>query len=136
MIGKGELIVSIIELYDALEASKRERDKRQVPAVIRTADTDGRELSKIDARMLEAGRIKVYESCMYSWRECKATKDEETGAISVMPYGTWLKEKVNSVPDYMSKTDFYEYFADRLQADYEREKQDAIAKLAVKGDDE
>lgn len=135
MIGKGELIVSIIELYDELEASKREQDK-QAPVVIKPADTDGSELSKIDARMLEAGRIKVYENCIYSYRECRATKDEETGAISVTPYGKWLKEKVYNVPDYMSKTDFYEYFADRLQADYEREKQDAIAKLAVEGDDE
>lgn len=135
MIGKGELIVSVIELYDALEALKMEQG-RQTLALAKPADADGHELSKIDARMLEVGRIRAYESCMYSWFECKATKDEETGAINVTPYAQWLKEKVRSVPDYMSKTDFYEYFADRLQTDYEREKQDAIAKLAVKGDDE
>lgn len=136
MIGKGEIIMGIIELYDALEASKVERDKRQVPSVRECINGEGRELSKIDAMMLDAGRIKVYESVMYSWRECRAVRDDETGAISVTPYAKWLNDKVRSVPDYMSKTDFYDYFADRLQQDYEREKQDAIAELAVEGDDE
>lgn len=136
MIGKGELIMSIIELYDELEIGKRERESWQVPAVLECSKNDSSGLSKVDERMLEVGRIRVYESGIYSWNECKADKDDETGAISVTPYAKWLKSKVNSVPDYMSRADFYEYFADRLQADYEREKQDAIAKLAVEGDDE
>lgn len=136
MIGKGELILGIIGLYDELEAAKKERDKLHVPAVIEIAENGNGELSKIDMRMLEAGRVKVYENAMYSWHRCSAIKDDETGAIEVTPYTRWLNDKVNNVPDYMSKTDFYEYFADRLKADYEREKQDAIAKLAVEGDDE
>ena len=138
MIEKGEMIMGGVELFDALEEAKRaadeakRRDEARNRAACEAPHSDGGP-SSLDARMIEAGRAEVYGSSTYSWERCDATRDEETGAIAVTPYEKWRKSKVNSVPEYMSRTDFYEYFADRLKADYEREKQDAIAKLAVEG---
>lgn len=131
-IEKGELILGIISLFDELEAAKQAA--RNVETVY--VDKDGEGLSQTDLIMLQAGRREVYKDCLYSWIECDASRDEETGAIKVTPYDTWLKKKVRKVPNYMSRVEFYDYFADRLTEDYEREKQDAIAKLAVTGEDQ
>lgn len=135
MIGKGEIIMGIVELYDALEASERERDGRRA-AVVAEHGSDGGELSETDARMVEEGRAKVYGGCLRSWMKCEAARDDETGAVSVTPYEDWLKNKIGEVPDYMSRDEFVRYFADMLERDYERERQRAIAELAVGGDDE
>lgn len=137
-IDKGSMILGIVQLFDdrdalacEVDALRRERESGRLFA----AQPDGEELPphhQIDMTILAVGQKRVYEDSLYSWKEVTATKDEKTGSVEVTPFDRWLKAKVSNVPDYMSFDEFCAYFDSELHATYERERDKAIAALAVK----
>ncbi len=144
-LDKGSMILGIVQLFDTCEAltyqvNMLEREKANSRSSIFTKQPEDAELSphhRIDTMMLTVGQKKVYEdSLLYSWKKVTATKDEETGSVKVTPFEKWVKDKVQNVPDYMSFDEFCTYFDAELHATYEREKEKAIAALAVKDEDD
>lgn len=131
-MNKGEMILGIVELYDQIAELKSKASEPLTLTMECEAGADGSD--RFDAYMIAAGKKTVLERSLYSWKECRAWKDEETGAVVATEYNKWVKEKISNLPDYMSKQEFARYFDAELRDMYEDEKSDAIAKLAVTGD--
>lgn len=141
ILGKGEMILGIVEIFDIAEEAIREnnelkRQQHDASSLLKSVpQPEGAGISGAEAIMLKIGRKKVYEDCICDWRKVSASKDDETGEIKVQKFDKWLNDKIYSVPDYMSRDEFCAYFDHKLREDYEREKADAIARLAVEGDE-
>lgn len=143
-LDKGTMILGIVQLFDTCEAltyelNAMQREKANSRSSIFTPQPDEKELPPyhhIDTMMLTVGQKKVYEDSLYSWEKVTASKDDETGVVKVTPFDKWVKNKVRDIPDYMSFDEFCIYFDSELHISYEREKEEAIAKLAVKDEDD
>lgn len=133
-LDKGDMVLGIIEIFDIAERAIQENNelRREREDMRRLSKAAGREdsaLTATDMTIFTIGKKTVYEDSVYSWNKASATKDEETGMISVTTFEKWRKGKVSDPPSYMSLDDFYAYFDAELRSDYEREKTEAIDKL-------
>lgn len=133
--GKGEAVIAMINLYDELEELRRYKDQHERIEVCGFNDADEYTVSALEMRMVEYARNKIYEESTRTYHTCGAWRDEETGEIETEQYANWLRYRIGTIPSFMSKNQFIQQFEYRLKADYESEKQDAIAKLAAKGDE-
>lgn len=127
-VDKYELIREILMLCDELEASKREIAELERDVELCTS-TDDSALGDADVYCLKVGRKKVFEDGVYSWREVSASRDEETGAISVTAFERFRESAFSSCPASMSRDEFFDYFDAEFRAMYEKQKKQAIEAL-------
>lgn len=138
-LDKGSMVLGVIQIFDIAENAIRESNelKRQLSDRQHFTGISSNEqtaLGHFEAIMLKVGRETVYKDSTCRWRNVTATKDEDTGEVKVTPFEKWCKEKAYDIPSYFSYDEFCAYFAEELRADYESEKEKAIAKLAVEGE--
>ncbi len=110
---KQEMIIELMNLYDENEKLKAENDHK-------VSD------NFIDQSILDYGKSKILEECLYSWINVRYEYDEHSKMHYYAPFGKWVTGKISRVPDFMSKNEFLTYFAEELQAMYECEKQQAL----------
>lgn len=122
---KSEMILGIIELYDELEAEKVKN--RQTSYVSPVSECEG--ISEIDRCLIAVGKNKVLEEAINKWWTVNVHKDDETGRYEAQSYEDWLRRKVEDVPGFMSRNQFYEYFADDLRDIYDHEVDEETTKL-------
>jgi hypothetical protein len=140
-ISKYELVTEISMLCDELEAYKREAaDAKYEKNLVAGFVHMKQELSELDAHALNVGRKKIFDDHTYTWREVKASRNDETGAIMVTKFEKFRESVFYSCPDWISQRDFFEYFDEEFRALYDEQKAKAIAELkeseAKEGDDE
>lgn len=128
-MNKGEMILAVIDVYERAEAAERALAERTAFPV-NLAVCEGEAQSDADRTIYAIGRKSVFEEAVYGWNRVNAYRDED-GAVKVTSFERWRDSKVRDVPDYMSKVGFFDYFDAEFKAMYEKEKGDAIAKLAV-----
>ena len=113
---KTELITEIINLYERAERAERN--------CVILSDED--EIKGIDLFMVEEGKRKVFEnSTSIYWNHVSVHKNEN-GDIVVTPYDEFVSRVVSSVPDYMSRREFLNYFDKELHELYEKDKEEAL----------
>lgn len=125
---KSEMIIGIIELYDELEAERAKN--RKAPYVTPVSECEG--ISEIDRCLIAVGKNKVLEEAINAWWTVNVHKDDETGRYEAQSYEDWLRRKVEDVPSFMSRNQFYEYFADDLRDIYDHEVDKETSKLIAK----
>lgn len=84
--------------------------------------------SEFEKRIFLVGKQKILNESVYSWHNVDASKDNE-GTIKVESYDSWIKSTIHSIPEYVSKKEFIEYFSEDLHAIYEQSKKDALSRL-------
>lgn len=129
---KYEFITELMELFDAMDALKRENEELK-SAIFRNACDDAEEQPKgkfimLDHFAIQIGREQLYKDNFYSWKECRAYRND-AGEIVTTPYDEWLEEKQHSTPDCISKLDFLEYMSPVLIRKYDQEKAEALQDL-------
>lgn len=115
---KQEMIIELMNLFDENKYLK-EKSERKVSDNV------------IDQSVLEYGKSKILEDCLYSWINVRCEYDEHSKMYYYTPFEKWTTGKISRVPDFMSKNEFLTYFAEELQAMYECEKQQALKLCAV-----
>lgn len=137
---KYDFITELLELFDQVDALKRDNDdlrralQMQFDSTIDDAAAaedckkNGGDFATFDYYALKKGRAEIFKDCIYNWKECSAWRNDN-GEIATTEFDKWLKEKISRVPDYMSRKSFAQYFAVDLKEMYEEEKADAIARL-------
>lgn len=129
-ISKYELVTEISMLCDELEAYKREAaDAKYEKNIVAGYVHMKQELSELDAHALNVGRKKIFHDHIYTWREVKATRNDETGAIEVTKFEKFREAVFHSCPDWISQRDFFEYFDAEFRELYAEQKAKAIADL-------
>lgn len=81
------------------------------------------------ARIMEAGRKAIVDKAFRYWHDVTVRRNDD-GSLSVEKFEKWRKEKVDEVPDYMSREDFYKLMDAEIRAEYEKEKRKAMDALA------
>lgn len=81
------------------------------------------------ARIMEAGRKAIVKNAFKYWHGVTVRRDD-SGLIVVEKFENWRKDKVDEVPDYMSREDFYKLMDVEIRAEYEKEKRKAMDELA------
>lgn len=114
---KQEMIIELMNLYDENEKLKAENDHK-------VSD------NFIDQSILDYGKSKILEDCLYSWINVRCEYDEHSKMYYYTPFEKWATGKISRVPDFMAKNEFLNYFANELQKMYETEKQQALKLFA------
>lgn len=127
MIKRQELVNDILDIYDYVDHLEKEVERlKSYSNVERNANE--KQLSHTDYEMINIGKQKILDRCLYSWREVKAKYDEENDTYNVTSYNDWLNEKLrrDEIPDSISLDEFRVYFRKELQEMYEKEKTKAL----------
>ena len=112
---KTELVTEIINLYERAERAERN--------CMILSDED--EIKGIDLFMVEEGKKKVFEnSISVYWNHVSV--HENGGVLNVTPYDEFVSRAVSSIPDYMSRREFLNYFDKELHELYKKNKEEAL----------
>lgn len=127
MIKRQELVNDILDIYDYVDHLEKEVERLK-PYSIKEEKENSETLNHIDYLMINIGKQKILDRCLYNWREVKAKYDEENDTYNVTSYNNWLNEKLrrDEIPDNISLDEFRVYFRKELQEMYEKEKTKAL----------
>lgn len=131
-LNKYSTVESVMKAFDEVERLKTEIDRlKRVNADMKSIDSvdddeDPRAYQK--ARIVEHGRKNIVKEALSYWDSVKVSRGEE-GQLVVQEFSDWRKEKVDKVPEFLSREDFYVLMDSELRETYERRKRDAIDKL-------
>ena len=129
---KYEVIESLLKTYDEVERLKAEIDRlKRVNADMKSIDSvddeeDPRAYQK--ARIMEYGRKEIVKESLSYWDSVNVSRGEE-GHLIVQGFANWRNEKVDKVPEFLSREDFYVLMDEELRETYEMRKREAIDKL-------
>lgn len=131
-LNKYSTIESVMKAFDEVERLKAEIDRlKRVNADMKSIESvddeeDPRSYQK--ARIMEYGRKMIVEKALSYWDSVKVSRGEE-GQLIVQEFANWRKERVNKVPEFLSREDFYVLMDAELRETYELRKRDAIDKM-------
>lgn len=129
---KYEVIESLLKTYDEVDRLNAEVERlKRVNADMKSIDSvddeeDPRSYQK--ARIMEYGRKEIVKESLSYWDSVKVSRGEE-GQLVVQEFSNWRKERVDKVPEFLSREDFYVLMDAELRETYELRKRDAIDKL-------
>lgn len=129
---KYEVIESLLKTYDDVDRLKAEVERlKRVNADMKSIDSvddeeDPRAYQK--ARIMEYGRKEIVKDALSYWDSVNVKRGDE-GQLVVQEFADWRKDKVDKVPEFMSREDFYVLMDAELRETYELRKRDAIDKL-------
>lgn len=126
-MNKTELISEIINRLDKAE----EYDKLMLTRVQAVPEKKQPENTShetiVDKIVKKIGKKTIVEETVPTyWAPVNVSENEDTGAIDVQSFNSWVKQHVKNVPDYISKQDFLTYFDIELREIYEEKKDEAI----------
>ena len=126
-MNKNELVVEIMNLCDENERLKNELQIMKNDSLLNQKVIE-KQPSRMILTIIQVGEREILKDCLYSWKEVKATYDEENGVYKVTSFEKWLKDKLqkNNIPKSVSLAEFEEYFSDQLHEMYEKEKNAAL----------
>lgn len=129
---KYEVIESLLKTYDEVDSLRSEVER------LNRVNADAKSINIIEdeedprayqkARIMEYGRKKIVEEALSYWDSVNVKRGDE-GQLVVQEFSDWRKEKVNKVPEFMSREDFYVLMDAELRETYELRKRKAIDNL-------
>lgn len=129
-LNKYSTVESVMKTFDEVERLKAEIDRlKRVNAdrkIINDVDEDPRAYQ--NARIMEYGRKMIVKEALSYWDSVMVKRGEE-GQLVVQEFSNWRKERVDKVPEFMSREDFYVLMDSELRETYELRKREAIDKL-------
>lgn len=140
---KYAVVEAVLKVYDENARLRIENERlRHLNADIATIATptecESDPYAYVKARIMEAGRKTLVDNAIRYWHDVKVSRDG-SGLLVVEKFEKWRKDKVDEVPDYMSREDFYKLMDAEIRAVYEKEKRnamDALAEAEREDDDE
>ena len=129
-LNKYSTVESVMKAFDEVERLKAEIDrlKRADMKSIDSVDDEEDPRAYQKARIMEYGRKEIVNEALSYWDSVKVKRGDE-GQLVVQEFSAWRKEKVDKVPEFMSREDFYVLMDAELRETYELRKRDAIDKL-------
>lgn len=129
---KYEVIESLLKTYDEVDSLRAEVERlKRINADMKSidrVDDDGDPRAYQKARIMEYGRKKLVEEALSYWDSVSVSRGDE-GHLVVQGFSKWRKERVDKVPEFLSREDFYVLMDAELRETYELRKRDAIDKL-------
>lgn len=133
-VSKYVVVEAVLKVYDENARLRIENERlRNLNADIATIaapiECEGDPHAYAKARIMEAGRKEIVKNAFKYWHDVTVRRDD-SGLIVVEKFENWRKDKVDDVPDYMSREDFYKLMDVEIRAEYEKEKRKAMDALA------
>lgn len=131
-LNKYSTLESVMKAFDEVERLRVEinRLKRvnvDVKSVTSNEDEeDPRAYQK--ARIMEYGRKEIVKKALSYWDSVRVKRGEQ-GQLNIQEFTDWRDDKVDKIPDFMSREDFYVMMDSELREVYERNKRNAIDQL-------
>ena len=131
-LNKYSTVESVMKAFDEVERLKSEIDRlKRVNSdvkIINDVDDEEDPRAYQKARIMEYGRNKIVEEALSYWDSVKVRRGED-GQLIVQEFADWRKERVDKVPEFLSREDFYVLMDSELRETYELRKREAIDKL-------
>lgn len=131
-MNKYSTVESVMKAFDEVERLKSEIDRlKRVNADMKSIDSvDDEEYPRAyqKARIMEYGRKEIVKEALNYWDRVDVSRGEE-GQLIVQEFANWRKKRVDKVPEFLSREDFYVLMDAELREIYELRKRDAIDKL-------
>lgn len=131
-LNKYSTVESVMKAFDEVERLKAEIDRlKRVNAdmkIIDRVDDDEDPRAYQKARIMEYGRKMIVKKALSYWDSVKVSRGED-GQLVVEKFADWRNDKVDKVPEFLSREDFYVLMDAELRETYELRKRDAIDKL-------
>lgn len=131
---KYAVVEAVLKVYDENERLRIENErlrhiKDDIETIAVPTECKSDPYAYVKARIMEAGRKAIVDKALRYWRNVTVRRDD-SGLLVVEKFEKWRKDKVNEVPDYMSREDFYKLMDAEIRAEYEKEKRKAMDELA------
>ena len=121
-----------------LEVNRLRRELNRNTAIISnesTGDAENDEYALVKANIFLAGKNKVFEDALNYWHTVSAQRNEK-GEIVTQSFEKWCERAITSIPTYMSRNQFMDFFKTELESTYESEKLKAINKVRESEEEE
>lgn len=140
---KYAVVEAVLKVYDENARLRIENERLRhlnddIAIIAAPTECESDPYAYAKARIMEAGRKTLVDKALKYWRDVKVRRDD-SGLLVVEKFEKWRKDKVDEVPDYMSREDFYKLMDAEIRAEYEKEKRramDALAEAEREDDDE
>lgn len=131
-LNKYSTVESVMKAFDEVERLKAEIDRlKRVNSdikIINDVDDDGDPRAYQKARIMEYGRKMIVNEALSYWDSVNVNRGDK-GQLIVQEFANWRNERVDKVPEFLSREDFYVLMDSELRETYEMRKRDAIDKL-------
>lgn len=131
-LNKYSTLESVMKAFDEVERLRVEIDRlKRVDVDVKSFtsnedEEDPRAYQK--ARIMEYGRKEIVKKSLSYWDSVKVKRGEQ-GQLNIQEFTDWRDGKVDKIPDFMSREDFYVMMDSELREVYERNKRNAIDQL-------
>lgn len=140
---KYAVVEAVLKVYDEnarlrIENERLRHLKDDIATIAAPTECESGPYVYAKARIMEAGRKMLVDKALRYWHDVTVRRNDD-GTLSVEKFEKWRKDKVDEVPDYMSREDFYKLMDAEIRAEYEKEKRkamDALAEAEREDDDE
>ena len=140
---KYAVVEAVMKVYDENARLRIENErlmhlKDDIATIAVPTECESDPYAYAKAQIMEAGRKAIVDKAFRYWHNVTVRRNDD-GSLSVEKFEKWRKEKVDEVPDYMSREDFYKLMDTEIRAEYEKEKRkamDALAESEREDDDE
>lgn len=141
---KYAVVEAVLKVYDENARLRIENERLRsfnadIATIASPTECESDPYAYAKARIMEAGRKALTDKALKYWKDVTVRRNDD-GSLSVEKFEKWRKDKVNEVPDFMSREDFYKLMDAEIRAEYEKEKRKAMDALAEaereEGDDD
>ena len=131
---KYAVVEAVLKVYDEnarlrIENERLKRLNDDIATIAAPTECESDPYAYAKARIMEAGRKAIVKKAFKYWHGVTVRRDDR-GLIVVEKFENWRKDKVDDVPDYMSREDFYKLMDTEIRAEYEKEKRKTLDELA------
>ena len=131
---KYAVVEAVLKVYDENARLRIENERLRhlnddIATISAPTECESDPYAYAKARIMEAGRKAIVDKAFKYWHNVTVRRDD-SGLLVVEKFEKWRKDKVDEVPDYMSREDFYKLMDAEIRAEYEKEKRKAIDELA------
>lgn len=140
---KYAVVEAVLKVYDEnarlrIENERLKHLNADIATIAAPTECESDPYAYAKARIMEEGRKTLVDNALRYWRSVMVSRNDD-GSLSVEKFEKWRKDKVDKVPDYMSREDFHKLMDAEIRAEYEKEKRkamDALAEAEREDDDE
>lgn len=131
---KYAVVEAVLKVYDEnarlrIENERLRNFNADIATIASPTECESDPYAYAKARIMEAGRKALMDKALMYWKDVTVRRNDD-GSLSVEKFEKWRKDKVNEVPDFMSREDFYKLMDAEIRAEYEKEKRKAMDALA------
>lgn len=131
-LNKYSTLESVMKAFDEVERLRVEIDRlKRLNADVKSVTSNEDEedpRAYQNARIMEYGRKEIVKKALGYWDSVRVKRGEQ-GQLDIQEFADWRDDRVENIPDFMSREDFYVMMDSELREVYERNKSNAIDQL-------